>query len=88
MSKYELLEKKVKECKSIDINNIDISEIDEITTLKIKTNVPSIERIADFISRAKNPYVFKVNDTIVKMTYSSVDVNAMNCLKKIIVENI
>ena len=88
MSKYELLKKKIEECKNIDIDNINVSEIDEINKIKVNTKISSAERIADFINKVKNPYIFNVNGTIVKMTYSSDDVEAMTCLKKIIVENV
>lgn len=87
MSKYELLKKKVEECKYTNINDINPTEIDEINEIKIDTNISSTDRIVNFISKVKNPYIFKVNDIIVKMTYSSNNVQAMDCIKKIIIKN-
>ena len=84
MSEYEILKKKVEECKDINIDDIDPAEIDEINKIKIDTNMSSKERIVNFLNKVKNPYIFMVNDTIVKMTYSSNNIDAIDCIKKIV----
>lgn len=88
MSKYELLKKKIEECKQTNIEDIDPAEIDEIKAVTIDTDVSSTDRIVNFINKVKNPYIFKVNNTIVKMTYSSNNIEAIDCIKKIVIENV
>lgn len=88
MSVYRLLCNKLKKSKNTGINNINSTEIDDIKNIKINTDIPSEQRILDFINKVKNPYIVKVNDTVVKMTYSSNDVKAINCIKKIINQNL
>ncbi len=87
MSKYELLKKKIEECKCINIDDIDPTEIDEIKNVKIDTNISSTDRILNFINKVKNPYIFRVNDTIVKITYSSNNIEALDCIKNIVIKN-
>jgi len=88
MTYYENLNNKIKKCKNIQIKDVKLTEIDSINDIKINTNESSTNRIIDFINKAKNPYIIKVDDTIVRMEYKSNDIDAINCIKKIVLENI
>lgn len=87
MTDYEILKMKLEKSKIAEINKINETEIDDVKNLKIDSSVSSNKRIIEFIKKVKNPYVIKVGDTIVKMTYNSNDRNAIDCIKKIVLEN-
>ena len=88
MTDYEILKMKLEKSKIEEINKINETEIDDVKNLKIDTSVSSNERIIDFIKKVKNPYIIKVGDTIVKMTYNSSNKDALDCIKNIVSENI
>lgn len=88
MTDYEILKMKLEKSKIAEINKINETEIDDVKNLKIDSSVSSNERIIDFIKKVKNPYIIKVGDTIVKMTYNSSNKQALECIKNIVTENI
>ncbi len=49
--------------KKYDIEELveKLEDVDEITSIKIDRRKPSNERILDFLTKVKNPYIFKVN---------------------------
>ena len=52
------------------LENINPDEVDEISSIKIDRKKLSNERILDFLTQVKNPYVFKVNRKLVRMSFS------------------
>lgn len=50
--------------------NENISQLVDIRDVKIDRNLPSDERIRSFIEQIKNPYCFKVGDTVVKVSFA------------------
>lgn len=87
MTQYEKLSQKIEKCNEINIENINISEIDEVKNIKVDKDLSSIDRIIEFINRTKNPYIINVDGIIVKMEYGNNNINAMNCIKKIVIDN-
>ena len=59
---YQVLNQKNKEVDPNDVDNLDDIKIDR----RKKQN----EIIMDFISNAKNPYIFKINGRLVKIEFS------------------
>ena len=51
-------------------NGNTFEELVDIRTVKIDRNLPSDERIRSFIEQIKNPYCFKVGDTVVKVSFA------------------
>ncbi len=81
VNKLEELEKKIMTCQNTDIENIDIENITDIKNIKIDRNKTSIERILAFLRSTSNPYVIKVNGTIVKMEFTNNSkLNASTCI--------
>lgn len=72
MKKYNIkeLEEKLKRCKDIDLSEINIDEIDDLNEIRISRRKSKEERIIDFISKNKNPYIFKVNGRLVKIEFT------------------
>ena len=49
----------------------NISQLVDIRDVKIDRSLPSEERIKSFIEQIKNPYQFKVGDTVVKVSFAN-----------------
>lgn len=52
------------------LEDINPNDIDEISSIKIDRRKPIDERILDFLTQVKNPYVFKVNERLVRFNFS------------------
>ncbi len=88
------MEKKQKQILHIDVNNAFLSwtaidrlaqgEKVDIREIKIDRRKPSNERILDFITKAKNPYIFKVNGKLVRIRFSDTDKTADECLTNVL----
>ena len=51
-------------------NGNTFEELVDIRNVKIDHTLPSDERIRSFIEQIKNPYCFKVGDTVVKVSFA------------------
>jgi len=82
MDKYNIkeLEEKLNRCKNMKLEDINPDEVDEISSIKIDKRKPSSERILAFLTKVKNPYVFKVNVKLVRMSFSENGPSADDCL--------
>ena len=62
MSKYNLqeIEEKLERCRNINLEDVTLDDVDEVSSIKIDKRKPSSERILEFITKVKNPYIFKV----------------------------
>ena len=81
---YKELKEKLDRCKKIKLEDIDPNDVDEITDLKIDKRKSSNERILDFLNKTKNPYVFKVNGTLVGIGFSETNKTADDCLTSVL----
>lgn len=72
MKNYNIkeLEEKLKRCKDIELSEINIDEADDLNEIRISRRKSKEERIIDFISKTKNPYIFKVNGRLVKIEFT------------------
>ena len=57
-----------------------LDAMDELGTIKIDRRKSSNERILDFLTKVKNPYIFKVNGRLVRMRFSENGPTADECL--------
>ena len=75
IDKYNLqeLEEKLTRCKNMKIEDI-----------KIDRRKSSNERILDFISKTKNPCVFKINGRLVRIRFSENGPTADECLSRML----
>ena len=81
---YKELKEKLDRCKKIKLEDIDPNDVDEITDIKIDKRKSSNERILDFLNKTKNPYVFKVNGTLVRIGFSETNKTADDCLTSVL----
>lgn len=79
----EYLKNKLAKCQNVNIDEVDIEEVDDISNIQIDTNKSSQERILDFISKSKNPYLFRVGENLVKIEFSTNNIYASNCVTNV-----
>lgn len=58
--------------------------VDELGSIKIDRRKPSDERILNFLTKIKNPYIFKVNGRLVKMRFPENGPTADECLSRML----
>lgn len=65
-NKYNLkeLQEKLEKCRNMWLEDVTLDDVDEISSIKIDRRKLSNERILDFLTQVKNPYVFKVNGNL------------------------
>jgi len=67
--------------KSLKINDIKLEDLKDINEIHIDTSLPVIERILSFMVQIGNPYLFKVGDTPVKVSFSKNGPTIQNILE-------
>ncbi len=87
MNKYNIeeLREKLERCRNVNLDDVKLENVDEITSIKIDRRKPSEERILDFLTKVKNPYIFKVNGKLVRIRFSeNTDLTAEDCLTNVL----
>lgn len=86
MNNYNIkeLREKLEKWKNICLNEVNPDDVDELSSIKINTRMNPVNRIIDFISKTKNPYIFKVNGKLVKIEFSKNDKIAEESLTNVI----
>ena len=86
MNKYNIKElaEKLERCRKVNLDDVKLEDVDEVTDIKIDRRKTSNERILNFIMKAKNPYIFKVNGKLVRIRFSDTDKTADDCLTKVL----
>ena len=86
MYKYNIKElaEKLERCRNVNLDDVELKDVDEITDIKIDRRKSSNERILDFIMKTKNPYIFKVNGKLVRMRFFDTDKTAEDCLTNVL----
>lgn len=74
------IESKINNYKSMNIKNINASEIDNIDNIKIDENLEPEERVIDFLKKVSNPYFFNIDGYVVKFSYQENGVEAEECI--------
>ncbi len=87
MNKYNIeeIKEKLDRCKNMNLKDVTLDDVDEISSIKIDRRKSSEERILDFLTKVKNPYIFKVNGKLVRMRFSeNTDLTADDCLTRVL----
>lgn len=78
---YDLLIKKLNKYKKMNLEDINIDNLIEISNIKITRKKSSKQRILDFLNEIDNPYFFKVNGRIVQIAFNDESsLSANDCL--------
>ena len=86
MGKYNIkeLEEKLKRCKTVNLNEVNIDDVDELSEIKISRKKFKEEKILDFINKTKNPYIFNMNGRLVKLEFSDNGKSAEDAITNVI----
>jgi len=86
MNKYNIkeLREKLERCKNISLDEVNPDDVDELSSIRINTRMNPVNRIIDFISKTKNPYIFKVNGRLVKIEFCNNDKKAEDSITSVI----
>ncbi len=87
MIKYDIeeLAKKLERCRNVNLDDVKLEDVDELTSIRIDRRKPSEERILDFIMKEKNTYIFKVNGKLVRIRFlENTDLTAEDCLTNVL----
>ena len=82
--RIEELENKIKKCRNMSLDEVSLEDVDEISSIKIVKRKSSNERILEFLKECKNPYIFKVNNNLVKISFSDTSKTADDCLTNVL----
>ena len=69
--------------RSVDIKACAPPDLVDISRLHVNRNLPVHERIKQFVSDVGNPYLFRVNDTVVKVQYSEQGISLQERLSRL-----
>ena len=72
----------IKEMKNIDIRTVNRDDLVDIRDVTIDTNLSHEERLKSFVQQIKNPYCFKYEDVVVKMSFSDTDITLENRIEQ------
>ena len=65
----QALLEELKRLKEVDIRTVDKDTLVDIKDVKIRTDLPLLERTIDYIKQIKNPYCYRVGNTAVKVNF-------------------
>ena len=69
-NKLRVTSEELKEMSEVDIRTVDRSTLVDAETVKINTELPIEERIADYIAQIKNPYCYLYKGMAIKISFS------------------
>ncbi len=78
------LREKIERCKNMKLSDVSLDDVDDISSINIDRRKSSNERILDFLRKTKNPYIFKVNNTLVRISFSNNERTADDCLTSVL----
>jgi len=86
MNTYNIKElaEKLERCRNVNLDDVKLEDVDEITDIKIDRRKPSNKRIFDFIMMIENPYIFKVNGKLVRIRFSDTNKTLEDCLTRVL----
>ena len=84
----ENLSKQLECLKSLDIGDVKLEDLVDIRNVHIDTSKPVLERILSFMAQIKNPYLFKVGDTPVKVEFNDDGPSLQEALEQFILNQL
>lgn len=74
--------KELDEMKKVNPVTVNPHDLVDINDVVIHTEWTKEERIADFISQIKNPYLFKCGDIVVQAVFSQTEITLAERIKQ------
>ena len=64
----------LKAMQEVDVRTVDPATLKDIRDVHVNTDLPKAERMLDFIRQIGNPYCFRHEKYVVKVSFSDTDV--------------
>ena len=77
-----LSKEELEKMKEVDIETVDPDTLKDISDVKIDKGLSREERITQFIEQIGNPYCFKCNGTVVKLSFADTDITLEDRLEE------
>lgn len=61
----------IEELKDVDIRTVEPESLVDILEISISEELPTEERVAEFVKQVRNPYCFRIGNVVVKNVYSN-----------------
>lgn len=81
MEEKKWTQEQLEQMKNLDIHKIDKSELVDLKDVIIDENLPKEKRILSYLEQIKNPYFFKIGDTVIQLQFSENQRSLEDCLK-------
>lgn len=65
----EELIKELERLREVDIRTVDKNTLVDVKSVTIHPEMPVLERTIDYIKQIKNPYCYKMNDVVIKVSF-------------------
>lgn len=72
----------IKKMKAEEPETAKINNLVDISSVEIDISKPQEERVCDFISQIKNPYLYRCGDLIVKSVFAETDIALEDKMKQ------
>ena len=83
-----IIKQYLEQCREKNIGDVGVSDLKDISSVVIDKNKPLYERALSFIAQIKNPYLFKVNNTPVKVSFTDNAPTMQKCLELVFTRNL
>lgn len=70
--------------KHMTLDEVDRDSLVDLRDVHIDTSLPVPERIASYLEQIKNPYIFKVGKTVVKVSYKENGPTLQECFEEML----
>lgn len=85
-NKLKVTSEELRAMSEVDIRTVDRSTLVDAETVRINTELPTEERIADYITQIKNPYCYLYKGMAIKISFSGKR-KLENCMKDSLFSN-
>lgn len=67
-----------------NLGDVTLDDVDDVSSIKIDKRKTSNKKILEFITKVKNPYIFKVNGKLVRISFTDTDRTAEDCFTNVL----
>lgn len=67
-----------------NLGDVTLDDVDDVSSIKIDRRKTSNKKILEFITKVKNPYIFKVNGKLIRISFADTDKTAEDCLTNVL----
>ena len=75
------LSEELKRLREVDVKTVDRDTLVDLKDVKINQELPVLERLIDFIKQIKNPYCYKMNGMVIKVSFAG-EKSLNDCIKE------